>query len=45
MIQTIMKSIKILLEKTPTKEKIILLEKLKEEIDKELETLYGSNGG
>jgi hypothetical protein len=44
-IQTLTKSLRILWENAPTEDKIIILEKLKEEIDKKLSELYGNNGG
>lgn len=44
-IQSLTKSLGILWENAPTKDKIIILEKLKEDIDKKLTQLYGNNGG
>jgi hypothetical protein len=40
-----MKSIRVLYENYSKVNKIMLLEQLREQIDKELESLYGNNGG
>ena len=45
MIDIIMKSIRVLYENYSKVNKIMLLEQLREQIDKELESLYGNNGG
>ena len=45
MIDIIMKSIKVLYENYSKENKIMVLEQLREQIDKELESLYGNNGG